>query len=695
MATYYYDFSAATNGNGLTPATPRNTWTGIVPVPGDSHLFKRGTSLSVAFSLTSGNSGAPIRYGAWYNADGSDDTTRARPIITTSSTFSSYSSTNKNYVQISNWDIRGTALAVANDSSIVFLGNGSSITNCLIDTNIGGVAAWGKSDIIIANNTIKAVSHSSANNNNCIIVSDTPAMANVQITGNTILHQMGGGTASHCIRAENTGTANLSNLLIDGNTITPAVGNAYNTNTSSLGIRLQRCNGARVTNNSVTGMLEGCFVTGGGAVISLYIARNNFSSNYHFGLHLSTNVQKCKIEYNTCSLNGTSTSNGTLLAYGRGIECSSSAGQASCSYHIIRYNTCNGNLNYGGPSDNGSEGVGIGIDDGTAFCTVYGNSCSNNEGNGIQYYGGIAGSGTPAISDTGANHCIANFLSNNCTASILSRRSAGTFPSPFQYHIGIAGISPSQTVCSNNVFVGGTGGISQNSLTTNLIIANNIFVDVPHAIAYPAAGYGASNNLFYSRTISVQKYCTTAVDGNGSPTYANLTYAGAVSDLTFNPQLDSSYRPLPGSPSIAAGISVGNFTDSEGRPFQAPPTLGMFELNPLHNNQGKAPSYRPLSEDYWDAFVKRLAPTERTPDAAPIKINMDKIKANRTALVRQHADLVAQHTDLQAERAAILSHMPTLTRTDHIQAFAERLRTMDTEIADLAKKVSQAAKNIP
>lgn len=113
-------------------------------------------------------------------------------------------------------------------------------------------------------------------------------------------------------------------------------------------------------------MLSGIFINGGDRS---YVDNNNCNNNMNFGIHISGLAKSYIIERSVCNANG-----GTLTNsyYGRGIELSSKVGQDAVSGHTIRYNTCRFNYNYGGPLDNGSEGVGIGVDDGTSKCLVYG-----------------------------------------------------------------------------------------------------------------------------------------------------------------------------------------------------------------------------------------------------------------------------------------------------------------------------------
>lgn len=84
MTTYYIDPSAASNGNGLSTATPYNTWVGITLMANNTYLQKRGTTYIGAsvrpisqISIVT----TPLTIGAYSNTDGTDDVTKPKPII--------------------------------------------------------------------------------------------------------------------------------------------------------------------------------------------------------------------------------------------------------------------------------------------------------------------------------------------------------------------------------------------------------------------------------------------------------------------------------------------------------------------------------------------------------------------------------------------------------------------------------------
>lgn len=581
MAKVWFDFNAATNGNGASPKTPKNTLVGHTWVGGDEYYFRRGTSHSNPIVLVAGKPGQKTKYKSWYFENGDDDLSRPKCTFNLTAVISGYSGNNKDNVEIDSLRFVGNAIAVANDACVVYLGHNSAIYNCEIDTNIGCVGLAGKSNVIVANNTLSGVSHSNANGNNLIFATDSRDVDNIRIENNTLTFKGGGNENSHGIRAgADLQQYSMTNLRIIGNTILPVTGATdttnRNANQKSHGIRLQRCPNAEIAHNNVRGMLAGLFMTGGGTKWGAWVHHNTFSNNWNFGIHAVTDIMDCMIEFNDCSYNGTHIQTADLPAYGRGIEFSGAAGQSRCGFSIVRYNTCNYNYNYGGPLDNGSEGVGIGFDDGTVGCLAYGNTMMGNEGNGLQYYGGPLGAGW---TDT-SNHCVANLFINNCTASFHNRRTGGTNKTAFSAHVGMAATIGGQSIVANNVMVGGDCGVSQSSNCTNVVVANNVFQDIlGAAIAFGhAAGYGCFNNIFFNAASTIKKYATTALDANNSPTYPTLAYDGTA-DLTTNPLLNTSYRPMSNSPCNGAGYSTAaiKFLDYDAREFKDTPSIGMYE----------------------------------------------------------------------------------------------------------------------
>lgn len=453
---HYIDPGAADPGDG-TLAKPFRSWTSVSWTPGHTYLQKRGTTYSGLFQVSaSGNASQRITIGAYYRSDGSDDTSRPKPVIVlpgaptvaaAGASIAAYRQ-ERDFVTYRHLDIRNTALPDGNDVAIIWLGNDCVFENNNVSSNRAGVYIYEKNRVTVSNCVLDVISNGPDYGNQGILAAGYASMDDIRLLNNTVRHRGGGSAASYGIRCETySSTSFLNRLVIRGNRVSPPPGVAYNTNRRAIGIYLVQAQAATLDRNTVTGMLTGIFINGGDRS---YVGNNNCSNNMNFGIHISGLAKAYTIERNVCNANG-----GTLSStyYGRGIELSSKVGPDAVSGHTIRYNTCRFNYNYGGPLDNGSEGVGIGVDDGASKCAIYGNILSNNEGNGIQMYGGGDRARWP---DTGGHTIQSNWLDSNCSLSVLNRRSGGKTPSPFQAHIALAYIYGSPTVVSKNTFLGKT-----------------------------------------------------------------------------------------------------------------------------------------------------------------------------------------------------------------------------------------------
>ena len=454
--THYIDPTATGPGDG-TLAKPFSSWTSVVWKPGHTYLQKRGTTYSGVFQVASGGSASNrITIGAYFRPDGSDDKSRPKPVIqlpgapTTPANGASIAvyGRERDFVTYRDLDIRNTALPDGNDVAIIWLGNDCVFENCNVTSKYAGVYMFEKNRVTVSGCVLDVISAGPAYGNQGILVAGATSMDDIRLLNNTVRHRGGGSPTSHGIRCETYNSASfLTRLVIRGNRVSPPAGVAYNPNRHAIGIDLIQGNATTLDRNTVTGMLTGIFIN---TADRCYVGSNNCSNNMNFGIHITGVAKSFLIELNVCNANG-----GTLSStyYGRGIELSGNAGQGAVSGHTIRLNTCRLNYNYGGPLDNGSEGIGIGLDDGTWKCTVYGNNVSNNEGNGIQIYGGANKAKWP---DTGGHLIDSNLMVSNCSFSVLGRRSGGRTPSPFQAHIALAWVYGSPTVVTRNVFRGST-----------------------------------------------------------------------------------------------------------------------------------------------------------------------------------------------------------------------------------------------
>jgi parallel beta-helix repeat protein len=452
---HYIDPGVAGPGEG-TLASPYRSWTSVTWLPGHTYLQKRGTTYSGVFRVpVSGTASQRITIGAYYKSNGSDDSSKPKPVIilpgapTMPADGASIAVLNqeRNFITYRNLDIRNTALPEASDAAIIWLGNDCVFENNAVSSNCAGVYMFAKNRTTVSGCVIDAVRNGPDWANHGILVASNVTVDGIRLLNNTVRHLGGGKKGSHGIRCETySGAAFLTNLVIRGNRVSPPTGVDANPNRDAIGIYLIQGAAATLDKNTVTGMMTGIFINGGDGS---YVGNNNCSNNMNFGIHIGGLARSYTIENNICNTNGGFGPNW----WGRGIELNSAAGADAVSGHTIRYNTCRYNRNYGGPLDNGSEGVGIGLDNGVSKCSVYGNTLSNNEGNGIQVYGGGDRSKWP---DTGGHTISSNKFDSNCSFSVMNRRSGGTAPSGFQAHLALAWVYGSPTVVSKNTFSGST-----------------------------------------------------------------------------------------------------------------------------------------------------------------------------------------------------------------------------------------------
>ncbi|MBQ5946796.1 right-handed parallel beta-helix repeat-containing protein [Massilia sp. ST3] len=472
---HYIDPSVAGPGDG-TLANPFRSWTSVTWAPGHTYLQKRGTTYSGVFQVAaSGTALKRITIGAYSKSNGGDDTSKPKPIIilppapTTPASGASIAvyKQERDFVTYRHLDIRNSALPEASDAAIIWLGNYCVFENCNVSSNCAGVYIFEKNGATVSGCVLDVIRNGPSFGNQGILVAGNTNMDDIRLLNNVVRHRGGGTVASHGIRCETYNSAAfITRLVIRGNSVSPPPGVDVNPNRRAIGIYLVQGQAATLDKNTVTGMLTGIFINGGDRS---YVGNNNCSKNMNFGIHISGLAKSYIIERNTCNYNG-----GTLTTtyYGRGIELSSADGQGAVSGHTIRYNTCRFNFNYGGPLDNGSEGIGIGVDDGTSKCSVYGNIISNNEGNGIQVYGG---GDRAKWTDTGGHTIDSNKMDSNCSFSVLGRRSGGKTPSQFQAHIALAYVYGSPTIVSKNTFSGSTQmGVYTDGTDENITIVGSV-----------------------------------------------------------------------------------------------------------------------------------------------------------------------------------------------------------------------------
>jgi hypothetical protein len=550
---------------------------------GDSHLFKRATTGAASFAITVRRERlhhalrrmvqrGRLRRHRHLPAPSSRRPPRCPP-----------SPTKKGHLRLENLDIRAPAITVANDAVLMYLSNSATVVNCNINTNIGGIGIYGCSNVTIQSCTVTAVTHSSANNNQCLDRRRATDQTSIAIDSNTFLHGGGGGTTSHNDQLRMHRAHQGHHQTRHHQQHLSTVASASCSNTYAMG-----CASSAAPPPPSPATLA--------KFHQLRPVRGGWRCRHrslHFVEHLRQQLPlrhrpdhhmvNCIIQYNTCSSTAPrSTTAPALFAYGRGIELSSAAGQSSCASHIVRFNVCKSNLNYGGVNDNGSEGVGIGLDDGCVNCLVYGNDIQDNEGNGIQLYGG----GNSATWTDTHNTIFANFFKNNCVNSVYNRRTGGTFRSVFCADINLAYTYGGPTVIANNLHAGSTScGVAMGNSNRSVTCANNVMLNMANNFMDGRSTRAATDyrtNILFGTTNF--QYVLDTVDGNSSPTYPIISGFQAQTDtITSNPLMSSgaatAWMPAPGSPAIAKGTIVTLATnDFQNNNYKSPPTIGMLEF---------------------------------------------------------------------------------------------------------------------
>lgn len=559
MADYYINPSAATNGNG-SAASPFNTWAGIPLGAGNRYFQKRGTTYTGSFpSLTSGTAGNITTVAAYANTDGSDDTTQPKPVINIGdSIMPGTVNSPKTFIKFYRIDLRNSRSVVEADKPIMWLGSDTEIRQCNLSSNLTALYGERVSRVTIADNTITCATSVGTVSMNAVVITGAANMDSNEIISNTIRVGEGGNITSHAIKCEPYTGFTQTNLKISGNVIRPL--NNQMSTFARRGISINNCTGGEIAYNNVALFHAGFFAVGVSS--NVWVHHNSFNNNGAFGIHVTVDTSNFLIEWNTCNQNGGNYAWASW--YGRGIELSAGSELHRCKGHIVRFNRCNQNYNFGGPMDNATEGVGIGLDDATTNCIVYGNLIKDNEGNGLQLYGG-----TNPPWDTGGHIICNNIFINNATQSFRNRRGGMKILTDGAYHIGLAATRGNKTIIANNLFIGSFGGTRDNALCDNIDIYNNVFSQQT-GCAIATKGWVTSQpgnvtsirqNIY--RPGIPKNIGTLATDSNGIPTPALLSN-GLQGDQSIDPRLDANYQPTVGSPLL-------NVSNRGGIPWFAMP----------------------------------------------------------------------------------------------------------------------------
>lgn len=547
MATIHIDPDASSNGVG-TAASPYNTWASVPIAAGNVYKQRRGTTWSGAFpSLASGTSGNLTTITAYANADGTDSVALPQPIIDIGDRIMPGTLNGpKTFTLWSNVDIRCARSSIASDVPIMWVGSDVEISDCTLTTNLTALYGEKCSRVKILRNKIRcATASTSAASINAIVLAGSQALDDNVIDRNDIMVGDGGPAGAHVIKV--SAAVPITTLQVTNNKIRTASGQPSQ-HVDKAGIFIGWANGAGlfgpagtaaatiiVAGNDVANLVDGVFLY---TSSNVWVHHNKFDYQGSFGAHVTGNAAHpssgCLIEWNKCRWAGRN----LAPFYGRGIELSGGSSLDACYGHVVRFNDVSYAKNWGGPMDNITEGVGIGLDDATAGCQVYGNLIRGTEGNAIQFYGG-----TSAPADTGGHTIVGNFIIDCGLGSYRNRRTTPVLT-------GCAAISTSKTqgsrtVIAHNVIIGGTGGVRFDASSSNVEIFGNVFKRQTVYAITAASTAGIRENC-YDPAIPKQIGNLT-MDGNGTPTPALLS-TGAAGDKIADTLVDESFNALTGSP---------------------------------------------------------------------------------------------------------------------------------------------------
>jgi len=555
MATYHINPAALVNGTG-TAASPFNTWASVPTSGVHTYLQMVGTKWAGAFpNLTGGTASNKTVIGAYANADGSDNPALPAPVIDIGDRMLPGTlASPKSGIKFGRVIIKNDRAAVTSDTPMMWLGDNVEFEGTELETNLTALYGENRTGLKIRGLKItaaKAVSAIAAMN--ALVLAGSVALTGHDIQGLDVLIGDGGPSNAHAIKIG--GSVPITDLTLKDIRVRTISGQPT-THVNKAGVFLSNAVGQtilggtesistiEISNVDVEDLVDGVFTS---SVSNAWIHHNKLNLNNSFGLHstgtAANPTARNVIEWNICRRNGRN----VAPWYGRGIEVSGGGAQHACTGHIIRFNDCSYNYNWGGPGDNGTEGVGIGLDDAASFCFVYGNFCFQNEGQGLQTYGGFA---PPA--DTGGNLITGNWFIENGTAAIWNRRSGGTVRTGGACNVSLSGTKGSRTTFSYNLVIGSFGGVRMAADCSNVSRYGNVFIG-QESYAHAAPNMTGIEREIYAPGIP-RNIGTLALNGSNSPAPALLS-AGSPTCQTIDPMLDTDrYLPLAGSPLLSRAV---------------------------------------------------------------------------------------------------------------------------------------------
>lgn len=569
MPTYSIDSRVVGPGTG-TRADP---WPSFASLPtlvaGDVVEIARGSVLTGQYTVpVSGAVGNPITYTSYG--------TGPLPVLDGGGVagYVIGAAVARNYITITNIALRNGA-ANGTDGLVYFPSGplGIVVTDCEIGQTLGyGIHLRGGSLHSILRNTIvdcvragvyfvgSSLSTISANNiSNVeygIVIDGNVSVAALTITNNLLDGLRNARGLGGIWWSPYTNAINASGWRVLGN-----VCRNFQGTTQGIGIRITgQIQDSRIASNEcVDNRRHGIFVGGfentlGRTMAGLVITGNVTNRNGEFGIVIS----RCdggQILSNICDDNG-----GGATGYGRGIELTGPGGVPNGSKrwlihgNIARRSKARAGTNH----NNGTEGVGIGIDDATSECVVTGNWCEDNEGHGIQ-------------PNEAANIVVAgNVLVRNFRLPVPAGL---TVPTALRAEIFLGTGAANQLYANNTIICNTDGGpalygISDLDFTTNTgtVLVNNVIVGARVAGILRHTGTLQSYSAFARCQINVASAATGLPEGNGTGSITSGVEAALADNYSLRVSPTTSLATLAtDNPLALAGTYIQGVALRNGR----------------------------------------------------------------------------------------------------------------------------------
>lgn len=309
---------------------------------------------------------------------------------------------------------------------------------------------------------------------------------------------------------------------------------------------------AKIHNNLTSGQVINIFLQGNGVNPDFggtVVENNDINNAGYFGVQaygISGTTLPVLIQYNRIRNSGSynNVTSATAEHFARGVEVFGVDTAHLATNVVIRYNYVTGSFNF---IADGSEGVGIGLDNNSNNCQVYGNICYANGGNGIQLNTNTTGSSVHS-----------NLLVGNVTARNL------VFPGNAQSEIYFV-------ACPNT------------KVFNNTVVAYSATYCIAESGTFASRTSAIQNNLCINGGIAVNaaNVCTTnLIEGSKTPvinavTGATLSTTNLLAAFGASGAKPTFYIPPAGSLCDKAGVVVDATALSLfGAPFGAIPPIG-------------------------------------------------------------------------------------------------------------------------